>query len=855
MISSYDDAMEKFGTVGISEEDVASRRMLYGSNELTPPFREPVIIQYLRKYNEPITRILIIAVILSAVLAFFQGEGLLDTLGIVIAILLSTTMSFYNEYRSSREFEVLNAQRDMSGTKVIRSGSIHIVPVKEIVSGDLVLIEAGDAIPADGYLLASDAIRIDESAFSGESEPVLKTKQERVRKGTFVTAGRGHLLVTAVGDATDMGVIAASLGKEDKVLTPLEQKLQDLATMISRFGYFMAILVIGSLVVRGLFTGELTGANLQTAGVILHYFMVAVVIIVVAVPEGLPMSVALSLSIAMRKMTRANSLVRRLIACETIGSATTICTDKTGTLTKNQMTVEESSFGNPGIPIGVLPATAKEWVGLNAALNSTAYLEQKDGRLVAIGNVTEGALLIWLWQNDIDYHKIRDEFTLHKQFLFDGSRKRMSTVVEMGGKQYLLVKGAPEIIALLCAEPVDLSGIKALALRAMRTLAFAHKEITDGDETETALVWDGYVGIRDPLRENVPASVESCRHAGIIVRMVTGDNADTARTIASEAGIFRTGQLLTGKEFREMNEDQRILAARSLEVMARAEPFDKLLLVHALQKTGQVVAVTGDGINDAPALKHADVGLSMGITGTEVAREASDIILLDDSFPTIVKAVWWGRALFENIQRFLVFQLTINISACFLTLLLPLIGYPPPFTIIQILWINIIMDSVAALALCSEAPHAALMYRSPVPRDAPILTRRMWQSIMITAGFYIIAGTFVITTGLLGGSSATEQATIFFSAFVLSQVWNGINCRAIDGIMPPFFSGNPVFFLLMGLIVIIQVILVQFGGDLIGTVPLSLIDWTRIALASTSVLILGAIIRFFYANASSVSVQ
>ncbi len=849
------EAVQRFGTAGVNEGEVAARREQYGSNDLTPPHREPVWTLYLQKYNEPITKILILAVILSGAVAVFQGEGIFDTLGIVIAILLSTTISFYNEYRSSREFEALNAQRDLSGTKVIRSGSVHVVPVKEIVAGDLVILEAGDAVPADGFLLTTDALRIDESAFSGESEPVQKSDRDIARKGTFVTAGRGRFLVTTVGDATEMGVIAASLGKEDKVLTPLEQKLQDLATLISRFGYIMALLVVGALAVRGALTGELTGASLQTAGAMLHYFMLAVVIIVVAVPEGLPMSVALSLSIAMRKMTRVNSLVRRLIACETIGSATTICTDKTGTLTRNQMTVITSSSGNPCIPLSGVPASAGEWVGLNAALNSTAHLEQKDGRLVAIGSATEGALLVWLGQNGIDYRNIRDEFTLHKQVLFDGNRKRMSTTVGIGGKQYLLVKGAPEILASLCAEPVDLSGVRALALRAMRTLAFAHKEITGGDESESTLVWDGYVGIRDPLRENVPAAVVSCRNAGIVVRMVTGDNMDTARSIASEAGIYRSGLLLTGKEFREMGENERVSAAGRLEVMARAEPFDKLLLVQALQKNGQVVAVTGDGTNDAPALKHADVGLSMGIAGTEVAREASDIILLDDSFPTIVNAVWWGRALFENIQRFLVFQLTINISACILTFLLPLLGYPPPFTIIQILWINIIMDSIAALALCSEAPHTALMHRPPVSRDAPILTRVMWRSILLTAGFYIITGTFTITTGFLGGSTPAEQATIFFSAFVLSQVWNGINCRAVDGTMPPFFKGNPVFFVLMGLIVVTQVLLVQFGGDLIGTVPLSLPDWARITLASASVLVLGVIIRLFPAGQDPGPVQ
>jgi len=829
------------GSAGISVDQAGLLRNTYGKNELTPPRREPVWKQYLARYNEPIIRILVLAVILSAAVAVIQGEGLVDTVGILVAILLSTTLSFYNEYRSSREFEALSAQRGLSATTVIRSGSVCQVPVKEIVTGDLVILEAGDAVPADGYVLKADGLMVDESAFTGESEPTEKKDRDTGKKGTFVTAGRAFLLVGAVGDATEMGQIAASLGEQEKTLTPLELKLHDLATLISRFGYIMALLVVTTLVIRGILMGVLTGCDLHTAGILLHYFMLAVVIIVVAVPEGLPMSVALSLSIAMQKMTRANSLVRRLIACETIGSATTICTDKTGTLTINRMTVEESSFGSPLLPAGA-PQSPGEWVALNAALNSTAHLEIKDGRMVPIGNVTEGALLAWLEQHGIDYRGVRNGFSAGRQVLFDGNRKRMSTVVTIGSRQYLLVKGAPEILACLCGNPVDLSGVRDLASRAMRTLAFAHKEITISDD-ESCLAWDGYVGIRDPLRENAPASVRSCHDAGIVVRMVTGDNVDTALAIAQEAGIYRSGLTLTGKEFRELSEVEQAQVAPSLEVMARAEPLDKLLLVKALQKNGQVVAVTGDGTNDAPALKHADVGLSMGIAGTEVAREASDIILLDDSFPTIVSAVWWGRALFENIQRFLTFQLTINISACLLTFAAPLLNLPPPFTIIQILWINIIMDSIAALALCSEAPHAALMRRPPVPRDAPILTGRMWHSILLTAGFYIVTGLVSMKTGFLGGSSPAEQATIFFTAFVLAQVWNGINCRAVNGVMPPFFRGNPVFFVLMGLIVVTQVILVQFGGPFMDTVPLSLSDWGRIILASASVLVVGVLIR------------
>jgi Ca2+-transporting ATPase len=405
------------------------------------------------------------------------------------------------------------------------------------------------------------------------------------------------------------------------------------------------------------------------------------------------------------------------------------------------------------------------------------------------------------------------------------------------------VKGAPEILASLCVHAPDLSGVSTLASRAMRTLAFAHREITGSDESEGALLWDGYVGIRDPLRDGIAQSVASCQHAGIRVRMVTGDNPETARAIASDAGILQAGSVMTGSGFRSLSREEQVVAGRELDVMARAEPLDKLLLVEALQKTGAVVAVTGDGTNDAPALKHADVGLAMGIAGTEVAREASDIILLDDSFASITSAVWWGRSLYENIQRFILFQLTINFCACILVFLAPLLGYPEPFTIIQILWINIIMDTLAAFALCSEAPHRGLMNRRPVPRDAPVITTFMWVSIMVTGACIILGGMLQIATGFLGGTTAAGINTVFFAAFIITAVWNGINCRALDGKMPPFFRGNPTFFIVMGVVVLAQVFIIQYGGAVFGTVPLSLEQWVKIVVVSASVLVIGFVLR------------
>jgi len=812
---------------------------------MTPPVREPVWKQYLAKFDDPIIKILLLAVGISTIVALVQGSGLLDTIGIIIAILLATGIAFFNEYRSSREFDVLNAHRDEMAIKVIRDGRAVSVPSRDIVVGDLILLEAGDAVPADGWVSSSNDLHTDESAFTGETEPVNKGVSERVLKGTFITAGKGQMYAAAVGDSAQMGVIAASLGIDHATATPLEQKLEALAHIISRFGYAMAVLILGTFLIRGIMTGDVTGLNIETANSVLHYVMLAVVIIVAAVPEGLPMSVALSLSLAMRKMTRANCLVRRLIACETIGSATTICTDKTGTLTKNQMQVVASPFGEARVA-GTVPKIPAEWITLNTAVNGTAHLEEREGKIIVIGNSTEGALLRWLREHGFDYRQMRAETQVTKQYLFDGNRKRMSTVVHLDGKYYLLVKGAPEILAGLCTDKPDLSGVSELASRAMRTLAFAHKEIVDNDEREIGLIWDGFVGIRDNLRENIPESVATCQHAGIKVRMVTGDNPETARAIALESGIMKGGSVMTGAAFRTLSPDEQVTAARDLDVMARAEPMDKLLLVEALQKTGSVVAVTGDGTNDAPALKHADVGLAMGIAGTEVAREASDIILLDDSFASITSAVWWGRSLYENIQRFVLFQLTINFCACFLVFLAPLLGYPEPFSIIQILWINIIMDTLAAFALCSEAPHAVLMNHRPVSHNAKIITPFMWISIVVTGTFLIIAGLLQIATGFLGGSTPAEVTTVFFSGFIIAAVWNGINCRALDGKMPPFFKGNPTFFVVMGLVVIVQIAIVQFGGAVFGTVPLAAEQWVRIILFTTPVLIVGFLLRTLF---------
>lgn len=828
---------------GLSSDAVEKMRSRYGKNEFTPPIRASVWRQYAEKYNDPIIRILIVALAISATVSLLVGKGLLDTLGIACAVVLATTISFLTEYRSNREFDALNDLRHDSLVKVVRDGQPTNVPMREVVAADLVLLEAGDAVPADGYILSATNLQVDESTFTGESEPVQKEVSDILLKGSWVTAGKGRLISGAVGDNTRMGKIARSLTEGVRPETPLQVKLRNLAGLISTFGYVMASLIIAALIIKGIFLGVFTPFSSESLKYLLDSFMLAVIIIVVSVPEGLPVSVTISLALTMRKMTRAFSLVRRLIACETVGSVTVICTDKTGTLTKNQMDVAAASIETPEYEPEI-PETPQGWITLNAAINSTAELEPRGGRYHTIGNSTEGALLRWLHRAGISYTTIRAEHVPSHQELFDSHRKEMSSMVGMQNRVFLLVKGAPEIIAPRCTTPPDLTHIQNLAQRAMRTLAFAHAELQSTDFIGNNLIWDGYVGIRDEVRADVFEAVSICKRAGISVKMITGDSPDTATAIAKETGILTSGLVMTGTDFRNLSEARRNSITADLEVMARSQPGDKLLLVQTLQKHGEVVGVTGDGINDAPALRHADVGMAMGVAGTEVAREASDIILLDDSFPTIRNAVWWGRALYENIQRFLVFQLTINVSAAVLSFIALLFGLSPPFTIIQLLWINIIMDSLAALALCSEAPHPALMERGPVSKDAPVITPYMKWAILLTAAIFIFGGIAALGLGIPFFSTYEENRTAFFAGFVLAQFWNGINCRALNGVIPPFFRGNPPFFLIMGGIVLIQILIVQHGGEFFGTVPLTLFQWIILIVMTAPVLLILPVLQW-----------
>ena len=966
---------------GLTSEQVVLSRERFGANRLTPLPREPVWKKFLDKFDDPIIKILLAASLLKIVVDLFElspvsgalgllsalvvaiggffsklrawvpsslfalagalvlasaflGELSYEGLAVMVAVALATGVAFLSEYRSDREFEKLNANRDAIQVKVQRDGVTRTIGLEDAVVGDLVLLEMGDEIPADGRIVRANELHLDQSLMTGESEPVRKSAARNdepsdgpeqhgcVLRGTQVVDGVGQMIATNVGDDTMLGTIARKLSGEvdsasgggeppesptnrvqqkltiSKAATPLQQKLAALAGLISKVGYWAAIAIFFALLVRGLWVGEVGQALLPSIKALLGYFVYMVIVIVVAVPEGLPMSVTVSLALAMRKMTRANALVRQLVATETIGSATVICSDKTGTLTQNQMSVARIGLGSEVFEGKIEdarfePGSPFHWLVLNAAINSTASLEEKDGKTFTVGNTTEGALLNWLragaWvgESPLDYVALRNQFPVLDQLHFSSDRKRMTTVALVGGRPVTLVKGAPEVLLAQCDSYLALDGSKqsiasvrdAIAEQlhtaagdAMRTLAFAFAELPPDfpqeedaiaarrDEVERGLIFLGFVALRDPLRDDVPQAVAECRAAGIEVKMITGDNVETARAIGREVGLLDAPDALvmTSDEFNALSDDELKARLPHLRILARAKPLDKYRMVKLLQEQNHVVAMTGDGTNDAPSLKKADVGLAMGLTGTEVAKEASKIVLLDDSFSTIVRAVHWGRSLYENIQRFVQFQLTINVSALTIAFLGPFFGLKPPFTVLQLLWINVIMDTFAAIALCSEPPHRGIMSVPPKRRDESILTRSMLGNIFLTAGFFVI----VMMVLLLGmehdrwfvgsGPPSKEfpdltyrQVTIFFCVYVFFQVWNQINCRSLS----PRESGlrgllkNPTFLAIASLTVIGQLAIVRFGGAVFDVEPLDVIDWLAIAGATTSVLLFAEISR------------
>lgn len=946
---------------GLTDTQVKESREKFGSNLLTPPQKTPLWKLFFEKFQDPIIRILLIAALLSLCISFIHNEYA-ETIGIFCAIFLATGVAFWFEMDANKKFDILNQVNDDVMIKVIRNGNLQEVPKKDIVVGDIVLLETGEEVPADGELLEAISLQIDESCLTGELMIDKTTNPEDfdseatypsnwVMRGTKVLDGHGIMEVKQVGDATQYGQVAEKATEISGEETPLNRQLNGLAKFIGVAGFALAILTFGTLFIKDLITHPITwgqfgllgavmagGAialskvwvpilydafslagkekplprcinrfgwvtwlifgiiifvifcgigvlfgvnplnssswiNIEEANRILQYFMIAVTLIVVAVPEGLPMSVTLSLALSMRRMLQTNNLVRKMHACETMGATTVICTDKTGTLTQNQMRVFQSNF----FPLKnqeLTDNTASNLIKEGIAANSTAFLDYSDPQKIStMGNPTEAALLLWLHDKAIEYAPLRENAHVDKQLTFSTERKYMATLVNspLIGKKVLYMKGAPEIVLSKCKTVETTEGEKTVSEykrqieeqllayqnQAMRTLGFAYKIINENNDqpiselAETGLIFLGFVAISDPVREDVPAAVAECLNAGIQVKIVTGDTTATAREIARQIGIWKPEDtdenIITGTDFETLPDDEAFERVKKLKVMCRARPTDKQRLVELLQKDGQIVAVTGDGTNDAPALNHANVGLSMG-TGTSVAKEASDITLLDDSFKSIATAVMWGRSLYQNIQRFLLFQLTINVVALVIVFLGSIFGHELPLTVTQMLWVNLIMDTFAAGALASLPPNKEVMKDKPRKNEAFIITPPMRNQILWVGLAFVafLMGLLYYFTDAEGEINRHDLAC-FFTIFVMLQFWNLFNAKA-------FATGKSAFngllhdtgFITVALLIIIgQFFIVTFGGDVFRTVALPWQDWLLIIGSTSLVLWIGEIFRLF----------
>ena len=875
---------------GLSEDEVQINRAKYGDNLLTPPKRPSLWKLYLEKFQDPVVKVLLVAAIFSLIISFIEQE-FAETIGIIFAILLATGIGFFFEYDANKKFDLLNAVNEETLVKVIRAGKVREIPRKDVVVGDIIILETGEEIPADGELVEALSLQVNESNLTGE--PVVeKTTNEAefdleatyssnlVMRGTTVVDGHGMMKVIKVGDATEIGKVARQSTEQSTEPTPLNIQLTKLANLIGKVGFTIAIATFLIFVTKDLYhyigANEINGwhSYVDIAQIVLKYFMMAVTLIVVAVPEGLPMSVTLSLALNMRRMLATNNLVRKMHACETMGAITVICTDKTGTLTQNLMQVHEPKFYALKEAKVLGDDFTSKLVSEGISVNSTAFLEdsEEQGKLKGVGNPTEVALLLWLNSLGRDYLAIREKSKVIDQLTFSTERKYMATLVHSGqiGKKVLYIKGAPEIVLSKCKEVV-LSDAQVSAQdykktideqlmtyqnMAMRTLGFAYKIVDDNEDADcVALVsandlnFLGVVAISDPIRDDVPAAVAKCQSAGIGIKIVTGDTPGTATEIARQIGLWTAADTernrITGVAFAELTDEEALERVRDLKIMSRARPTDKQRLVQLLQQKGEVVAVTGDGTNDAPALNHAQVGLSMG-TGTSVAKEASDITLLDDSFNSIGTAVMWGRSLYKNIQRFIVFQLTINFVALLIVLIGAFMGTELPLTVTQMLWVNLIMDTFAALALASIPPSEKVMNDKPRKSDDFIITKPMRYNIIGVGTIFlaVLMGLIFYFTDAAGAMSV-HDLTIFFTFFVMLQFWNLFNARvfgttdsAFKGLSKSYGMELVVLAILGG-----QFCIVQFGGDIFRTEPLNFQTWVVIIATSSLVLWIGEIIR------------
>lgn len=851
----------KMKYAGLTDAEVLKSRDKYGVNILTPAKKTSPWISFLKKFGDPLIVILLIAGILSVGISFYEyivlGESMqvfFEPVGIFIAIMLATGLAFLFEYKADKEFMILNQVNDDEPVKVIRNSKVVEIARKDVVVGDVVILSCGDEIPADGLLLESVSLDVDESTLTGE--PLChKTVDEAhfnkdatfpsnaVMKGTKVMNGNGVFRVSAVGDATENGKVFTAAQIDNSVKTPLNEQLERLGRLISWLSYSVAALVVVGRIADFMLTEPYT--TMTFIAYCLQTVMIAVTLIVVAVPEGLPMAVTLSLAYSMRRMLKTNNLVRKMHACETMGAVTVICTDKTGTLTQNRMTVYE-----------MVCEKLDDVLYENIALNSTANL---DGEKV-IGNPTEGALLLWMRDAGVDYAEKRTAVEVLDVIPFSTELKYMSTTVRslaMNGETVTHLKGAPEVVMSMCnmtdKQRAKYAGkLSEFQKKAMRTLAFAYND-----------VFLGIVAISDPIREDVPAAIRECDEAGIDVKIVTGDTPGTAMEIGRQIGLHcPSDSIITGTDFEALSDEEVYERVNSLKIIARARPMDKKRLVEFLQKRNHVVAVTGDGTNDAPALKAAHVGLSMG-DGTSVAKEASDITIIDNSFRSIGRAVMWGRSLYQNIQRFILFQMTVNVVACLIVLVGAFFDTQSPLTVTQMLWVNLIMDTFAAMALASLPPNETVMRGKPRDRSAFIINKSMKWNILsigllftfiLLAFYYLFENYDVVSLFALvdtdialqeqRGLSAYE-ISLFFTIFVMLQFWNMFNARAIATGHSAFheISSCRGFVFIVALIFWGQILIVELGGAMFNVVPLSISDWLITVGATSLVLWIGEFVR------------
>ena len=869
--------IDKNKRIGLTDEQVKQSREQHGKNVLTPPQRTSLWKLYLDKYRDPIIQILLVAAFVSLILAFIE-KNFMETIGIFVAVFLATTVGFYFERDAAKKFNLLTALSEEQPVKVRRNGKVMEIPRHDVVVGDVVLVEVGDEVPADGELIVCNDLQMNESTLTGE--PVAEKSLEGggdgayprnvILRSTMVMNGRGEFVVTAVGDATEIGKVAKKSTEQTSVETPLHMQLDKLAKMISKVGSVVSVAAFFIFLIHDILTNPAWGGKdyFYMAEIVLKYFMMAVTLIVMAVPEGLPMAITLSLALNMRRMLKSNNLVRKLHACETMGAVTVICTDKTGTLTQNKMQVSalELKQGDEAL------------LDTAIALNSTAELN--DGK--PIGNPTESALLLWLDAQGKDYEELRKQVNVLKQLPFSTERKMMATLAEVDGETYLFVKGAPEIVMKKCIIEDRMQRQSAEELdewqhKAMRTLAFAYKKVEASimrtSRTSTAevvalldandLQLQAIAAIADPIRPDVPAAVQECRHAGIEVKVVTGDTAATALEIGKQIGVFEDEpenigadgsmtsldqQMITGEQWEALSDEEAYERAKDIRVMSRARPTDKQRLVAMLQKRGEVVAVTGDGTNDAPALHYAHVGLSLG-SGTSVAKEASDMTLLDDSFKSIANAVMWGRSLYRNLQRFLFFQLVVNVAALLLVLGGSVIGTEMPLTVTQILWVNLIMDTFAALALASLPPSHEVMKDKPRKASDFIINKSIGFGILFCGiVFFLVMFALLVYCERRGkGGVDVHELTMFFTTFVMIQFWNLFNAKALMSHHTAFrhFLKDKGMILVLVLVLVGQWIIVTFGGEMFRTTPLSLHEWLLIIGSTSVVLWVGELWRGF----------